>query len=315
MTSSTFITAALIVLSGFLGSSLYENRDQAREAAVGLRAMAGDPARDLAEAAKDGRYRFIVAGHVYGRHDHSRGLFAPFKKSWAALPADRRPDFAVLTGDVVMRPDAESWGLVDADLAAFGKPAYIAPGNHDGGYSGKERDVILNRYGARSKAWMLGRDAFLCCDTQRYKGVIDGEDFEALKDICAKKPRSIFVFVHHLVWVDADKAADPTVKALVNSVSAGYPKTTNFDSEILPMLEASGAQVFVIAGDVGAGAKVVEWQDEVRPGVHLMASGMGEHPHVGTYLLFEVAKDGISVECIQLDDGPHHIKSGRIGGR
>ncbi|MCB9834201.1 MAG: metallophosphoesterase [Planctomycetes bacterium] len=304
MSSPVAILGLLAVLSGVVGTTFYLQQDRPATV-IGLGAMAGDPAVDLKAAAADGRYRFLVAGHVYGRHDHSSGLFAPFEEAWAALPEARRPDFAILTGDVVLRPDAASWNLIDEDLARFGKPVYLAPGNHDGGYAGQDRDVILKRYGARGKAWRLGRDAFLCCDTQRYRGNIDGDDLEALKQLCAAKPRALFVFVHHLVWVDAEKAADPAVKGLVNSVSAGYADKGNFDQVILPLLEKSGAEVFVIAGDVAAGAKVVEWRGEAAPKVHLLASGMGEHPHVGSYLLIDVDDEGIEIDCQRLDQGSH----------
>ena len=277
---------------GFGGLEL--NRE--KPPVVGLEAMKHVP-RDWLASLADVDYRFVVAGHVYGRHKPiTKGLFAPFKAAWIRDADARHAAFSVFTGDMVAKTKPDFFIALQKDLIGSGLPALAAPGNHDSARTPKQRFALL--FDRTRVAWNIGRDHFVACNLNDTGGHIDGVDLEALKKAVAAKPRSIFVFVHPLVWIDHERTNKKLVpRRLSNTIrtNLGYAEKGRFYPEIVPLLEQSGAHCFVIAGDVGAGAKVVESWEKIGDRIHLISSGMGEHADVGTWLVVEMGRSGIRI--------------------
>ena len=258
--------------------------------------MAGDPAAYLDGAAP---LRFLVAGHTYGAHGQpAQGLFDPFEAAWRADPAEL--DFAVLCGDVVVNPHPRNFDQLDAELEALGLPVFCAPGNHDTVKQKEFADVFESRYGRRALGFAVGTSAFCVADSPRGGGDLTPDDMERLRRLLADEPRVLFLFVHHLVWVDEGKVARGEVAPDAINGLVGYAAEGRFDAELLPLLAAAEAEVFVFAGDLGAGSSAVLSYEDRGDGVHLVALGMGEHPDVGCYLRVAVGADEVRVETVSL---------------
>ena len=151
------------------------------------------------------------------------------------------------------------------------------------------------------QAWRRGQDAYVTCDTVVGGGNLTKDDLERIGEITGRGPlRSLFLFVHHLTWIDKDGAARNEQRDLTNHIEAGYAMHGTFHGQVLPFLEDLGVPVFIVAGDVGAGSLAVHSYEELGPGVHALTSGMGEHPDVGTYLSVEVSPLGVQFSVRQL---------------
>ena len=88
-------------------------------------------------------YSFVVAGHAYGAPGvDNKGFHPPFAKKYKQLWKEGY-EFAVLTGDIVLKPTTGNWDEVDSVLREAQIPTYFAPGNHDLG----DRPLYEKRYG------------------------------------------------------------------------------------------------------------------------------------------------------------------------
>jgi len=299
-----WVLPVLAILGGFACAPEAAPEKPAREerppAPVGLAAMGAEPAEFLAPF--DGTaYRFLVAGHTYGPHDDpAEGLFEPLRLAWREPGATRGALFAILCGDVVVNPHPDRWEELDADLAELGLPVLLAPGNHDTLKKPELPDVVSLRYGRRRLDFRYGPDAFLVGDTARGGGNLAAGDLEALERHLARSPRALFLFLHHLVWVDEEKLARGEVEAGVVNGFVGYASKGNFDEVVLPRMRESNTKCVVFAGDLGAGSAVVQFYEERAENVVLVAGGMGEHAKVGVYHSVVVFSDGIEIEVVWL---------------
>jgi len=248
-------------------------------------------------------YRFLVGGHTYGRHDApAEGLFDPLFRLWSRPEVREGARFAVLCGDVVVNPHPKNFEELDDDLAVLGLPVFLAPGNHDT-LKPELPDVITLRYGKRRLAFRYGPDAYLVGDTPRGGGNLAPEDLADLKRLLLSRPRALFVFLHHLIWVDEGKVARGEVEANAVNGLIGYAREGNFDDVVLPLLGEANTKAFVFAGDLGAGSGAVQTFETRGDNVTLVAGGMGEHPKVGVYHSVGVFSDGVEIEVIWLEGG------------
>ena len=216
--------------------------------------------------------------------------------------------FGVLCGDVVAEPLLPYYEALETELKELELPVLIAPGNHDSKVFAEVGDGFRLRYGRRSAAFAIGADAFLLADTVEGGGDLTSEDMTNLKRLIEGKPRRLFLFLHHLIWIDRKKAAaDPRLARRVNGIGAGYAEQGHWDSELGPMLESSGAQVFVIAGDVGARAEVVDSYERPAANLVLLSSGMGDHSDVGSYLMIDLEPETTRIRCRRLGGGSTSI--------
>ncbi len=270
---------------------------------VGLAAMGGDPAAFLDRYDGTG-YRFLVGGHTYGAHDApASGLFEPLRLAWEVPGAIEGARFVVLCGDAVVNPHPDRFADLDQDLAELGLPVFLAPGNHDSLRKPGSPDVISLRYQKRRLAFRYGPDAYIVGDTASGGGNVAAKDLEDLKAMLARKPRALFLFLHHLVWIDEDKVARGEAEASSVNGLVGYAQKGNFDDVVLPLLKEANTQSFVFAGDLGAGSAAVQFFEKRADNVHLIAGGMGEHPKVGVYHSVVVFSDGVQIEVCWLKGG------------
>ncbi len=171
-------------------------------------------------------YSFVVLGHLRG---DAKGPNAKMPELVAEV-RKLRPAFIVLTGDAIWGDiDAKAidpaslhrqWDYIDSSLATVGVPVYRVPGNHDISDL-VSRDVYKARYGLPPQSVTLGNARLLLLssawipadgDTRRMP-YTRTTDLDATHKTWLKteleKPgfAHTFVFMHHLLWWEADSSA------------------------------------------------------------------------------------------------------------
>lgn len=169
-------------------------------------------------------YTFAVIGHVRGKND---GKLNPKMGELLARLQAIRPDFVVLTGDIiwgdVQSPRADTaevrreWNELDSAFATLSVPVYRVPGNHDISDIGT-RDIwrerygpvpsVIERYGSRfillGSAWMPADG-----DTTHQRIVrpaaLDTAQVRFLKNELARAGswNHTFVVMHHMLYWDS----------------------------------------------------------------------------------------------------------------
>ena len=108
------------------------------------------------------------------------------------------------------------------------------------------------------------------------------------------------MFVHRLIWVTEDTPYY-VLRDRVNS-PLGYNFRANFWTEVEPLFRNLDAQVYVVAGDVGAPWAMSVFYEHYE-NVHLIASGMGGAEEEN-FLVFDVGPAGVQVQAQRLDGRP-----------
>ena len=217
-------------------------------------------------------YRFIVAGHTYGKPgSDALGLHPPFRENFDYIKRSKNMAFAVFTGDIVRKSNPAAWDRVDDDNRSLGLPIHFSPGNHDHA----NRQLYLERYGVEGKTYYSfshDKDLFIILDGNKAGWSITGEQLSFLTETLKNAQRydNVFVFVHQLIWWD--KREDFS-KLHPNSM-IGRKEPVNFWPELMPMFEQLSNAVYIFAGDTGAfpGSSPSYFQYK---NVSLIASGMG----------------------------------------
>lgn len=218
-------------------------------------------------------FSFVVLGHLRGEEDDKLNPKLPeLLERVRAL----KPDFAVLTGDLVWgdvhtdpvdsaRVERE-WNALDSALTTLGIPLYRVPGNHDISDL-RSRDIYFRRYGRYpqvvtrsgsrlillSSAWIPADG-----DTRHNPFVrppaLDSTEVAYLKVELAKPEHyaHTFVFMHHLLWWEPDAP---------------------WWRDVHPALATAGVQ-WVFGGDYGP----LKFSHVERDGVHYVQASMEVTP-------------------------------------
>jgi hypothetical protein len=251
----------------------------------------------LPMVARADRYSFLVAGHTYGLPGvDNPGLHPPFRALFPQINADRL-SFGVLTGDIVVEGTADDWDEVDAELAELLFPVYLAVGNHDV----SNRALFVSRYGPTYYSFAYHGDLFIVLDGELDACNISGEQMAFLREaLDGSEARNVFVFVHKLIWV-VDGTPYYVLRARLNG-PGGYDFQGNFWTEVEPLLSDLNAQVYIVAGDVGAPWAMPLFYERYE-NIHLVASGMGGSEEEN-FLIFEVDRSGVQIRARRLDGQP-----------
>lgn len=231
---------------------------------------------------EDRAYSFFVAGHTYGSPStDSLGLYPPFRATFPELNADPLIVKGFLTGDIVKIPNEDSWDRVDLDLEKLDAPVSFAPGNHDL----KDYDLYQKRYAPLARYFFIEDDLFVIPEVQMDGWNIEQNQLNFYTQLTANQAQRIehiFIFVHQVIFMDC-------VPLIPNS-SEGRAERLNFETVILPIIEATNKPTYLFAGDVGA----FDWGTAVfyeqMNNVTYIASGMGGGVY-DNYLIVDVGKD------------------------
>ncbi|MCA1759949.1 MAG: T9SS type A sorting domain-containing protein, partial [Bacteroidales bacterium] len=243
-------------------------------------------------------YSFFVAGHTYGQPGAKNGLHPPFKKKFDYIRKRREIKFGVFTGDIVAaNPTADDWDKVDADIENLGLPVYFTVGNHDM----ENRELFENRYGNTYYSFSFENDLFIVLDPNLDGWNISGEQLVFLKNTLNDNnsiTNNIFVLFHQLLWWENNNAY---AKIGPNSFE-GRADSINFWNVIEPMFSKLPNEVFMFAGDVGAGSWAVDFMYDKYSNISLIASGMGEN-NGDNFIVVNVYEDNsVGYDLICLND-------------
>ncbi|MCA1760120.1 MAG: T9SS type A sorting domain-containing protein, partial [Bacteroidales bacterium] len=130
-------------------------------------------------------------------------------------------------------------------------------------------------YGDTYYSFSFQNDLFIVLDPNIDGWNISGEQMDFLKlslNDSSEHVDNIFVFFHQLLWW---KNSSIYTSYRPNSFE-GKADTINFWSEVEPLLSNLSNEVFMFAGDVGAGSWAADFMHDKYGNISLIASGMGE---------------------------------------
>lgn len=239
-------------------------------------------------------YSFFVAGHTYGNPSYPQyGLYPPFVNKIEFINDNQDMEFGCLTGDVVVSPTAEYWDSAQVDMDKFDIPLYIAAGNHDIGVE------FTQRFGDYYYSFVLHDDLFITLTPSLNNWNISGYQkdflFETLSNQ-AQDVNNIFIFLHELIWWSPDSIFQ---NVIINYVP-GYPGSTNFWSEIEPVISALPNNIVFFAGDLGCTSAVTPFMYYKYDNITLIGSGMGGGIE-DNFVIIDVYNDSIDFNLIALN--------------
>ncbi len=244
------------------------------------------------------QYSFFVAGHTSGKPGVKNGLHPPFKDKYVYIQNRQEIKFGVFTGDIVAaNPTAEDWDKVDADIDSLGLPIYFTAGNHDM----ENRLLFESRYGATYYSFTFQNDLFIVLDPNIDQWNISGAQLEFLQNTLNENnsdTNNIFVFFHQLLWWKPNSVYAETGP---NSFE-GRADSINFWTEVEPLFSKLPNEIFMFAGDVGAGSWAVDFMYDKYNNISLIASGMGEGPGDNFIVVNVLENKEINFDLICLND-------------
>lgn len=212
------------------------------------------------------QYSFFVAGHTYGHPvNYQYGLHPPFVNQISYINNYPNIRSGILTGDVVAQSTQAYWDSATVDINQFTIPIHIAAGNHDRG------TIFENSY-EYYYSFSIEQDLFIITSPTAWN--IEGEQKDFLIETIneqASLSNNIFIFCHELIWWSPENEFS-NVKI---NYPPHYPGSTNYWSEISPILEAIPNNVVVFAGDLGCIANVDSYMYHQYDNITLIANGMG----------------------------------------
>jgi hypothetical protein len=248
---------------------------------------------------KEVSYSFLVAGHVYGDPLSSEiGIYPPFKAHFQSIQEIPKMHYAFYTGDVVRQSNNQTqWDSTIADMDLLGIDYHVAAGNHDRG------DLFLDHFGEYYYSFFEGSDLFVILNTAAWN--IEGEQKEFLIATLneAQEASNIFLFCHELIWWSPDSI----FQNIGINASYHYPGSSNYWSEISPILTATDKPVYLFSGDLGATWPSSPYAYYHYDNIYFVASGMGRSQK-SNYLIVNVYEDGdVKLNLRAIDGDPNSL--------
>lgn len=188
-------------------------------------------------------YTFVVLGHVRGG---SSGELSPKLPELLQRVRAERPEFVVIDGDLIWgdidhNPARtavleQQWNQLDSALATLGVPVFRSPGNHDIS-DVPSRDVWVRRYGGPARVEERHGSRFILLPSAWIPPDGDLRHNPFVRPIALdstmvawlqaelKRPgpwTHTFVFMHHMVWWDADAPWWRDVHPLLQAARVGF---------------------------------------------------------------------------------------------
>ena len=247
-------------------------------------------------------YSFFVAGHTYGHPGVDNvGLHPPFREKFDYIRNRSEIQLGFLTGDIVKKASVKDWDEVDADIESLGIPVWFAVGNHDM----SDRPLYESRYGMTYQFFSLHNDLFIILDPNLDNWNISGDQLDFLKSTLqnqAANSDNIYVFFHQMLWWTEDNI----YRDLQNNSTEGRAPQINFWTEVEPLFNNLENEVYMFAGDVGAGSWASDVVYDHYDNIRFIASGMGEGPG-DNFVVVNINTDkSVSYDLICLNDPNIH---------
>ncbi len=199
----------------------------------------------------------VICGHLHSLFTPSKtseiqraiGWTQPLESFVIGLQ-DLQPEAMFLLGDTTRFASAEEWELVQQNLALVPGAKHYLAGNHEHRVAGNPQDLdtkpFLQRGGKINAAVIIHRNKYLLLDAKTY---MEPEDLAFLRRELAdhKNYDNVFVLMHYYIL--------PTLPAPSPGEAPGegidpldpYAKTSNWNSEVVPLL--AGRVRYVFCGD------------------------------------------------------------------
>ena len=254
-------------------------------------------------------YSFFVAGHTYGKPLATNlGLHPPFKAAFPIIKSHPGIKLGVLTGDLVRYATQESWDSVNTDLSQLGMSVYIAPGNHDIDEQNYFRTYFGDTVNDRPtyRQFIVNNDLFIVLDGNIDKWSIKGDQLKFLKktlDQHSNEVRNIFVFIHQLIWWNKNNE----FRNVKLNWPPDTPDSTNYWTEIEPILNNQNKPVMIFAGDLGANKNATPLLYYKKNNIEYIAGGMGNMVN-DNFVIANIDEDGeVSFDLIALQGDPDRL--------
>ena len=216
-------------------------------------------------------YAFFAAGHAYSLPwVENDGFYVPFSENITYLNNYPNLNLGVFTGDVVFCDSEESWDEYLIAKESIDMDTYVVPGNHD--Y--KNPELFESYFGNPNHFFNHGTDLFICLEVNTTGWNIRDHSLSILNEALESinhPTQNVFIFVHQLIWFEEDSKYS---QCNPNSLE-GREDISNFNSDILPILENIDNQVVIYAGDIGALRNDCSVMYDQFNNIQLVASGMG----------------------------------------
>lgn len=192
---------------------------------------------------------FYVIGHAYGTPENlADGIHEPVQAYLDGVMRNELLDFGVFTGDIVCEGKEQEFADFKTALDATGKRWYVAPGNHDANSVELFEEYIGQNYG-----YFVEQDnLFIYLDCVERWDIPDAQ-LDMMHTALAqnKDVDNIFVFTHQLNWWDPD-AKEFEGFSPNSTYEYDAENKPNFYSDVLPLFNMLGENIYFIAGDTGA---------------------------------------------------------------
>ncbi len=198
-------------------------------------------------------------------------------------------DFGFFTGDIVFHSTADYWDAAEVDIDKLDMPIYLAAGNHD------VSEEFENRFGDYYYSFVQNSDLFIILAPSLDQWNIIGEQLDFLTSTLEENYQNvdnIFIFLHELIWWSPTNEYQDVIINFVPS----YPGSTNFDTEIKPLLLSYPNPITLFAGDLGATSVVSFAMYHHFDNITLIGSGMGNGNN-----------DNIIITDVYQDSLYHHL--------
>ena len=217
--------------------------------------------------------------------DPATGLHPPFAEYIPTINADSLMAFGFFAGDMVYRPTESYWSVLDSQRQLFDMPIYLVAGNHDRG------PLLDERLPQTTYTFTRNGDTFIILDAGD-DWTLQADQLHLLKAAIAEASEQghVFVLMHELLWW----SPDGLYSDIKINYAPHYPGKNNFETEVLPILQAAQRPITLIAGDLGASEEVSSYSIDTLEQVTLLATGMGDgkRDHM---LKVEVSEDTIAI--------------------
>lgn len=213
---------------------------------------------------------FLVAGHVYGGVGVNNEGFHPPFSSYLESADLSNIDYSFLTGDVVIQSTEKDWIDVQQEMDLYPIEWHIAPGNHDL----IDTEVFDEFNEQRSYSFEDDQAVYLILNSTENGWSFLGEQLELFKSALQtadSKNLLFFVFMHHLAWYEEDNKYAVCEPNWMETKTG----TSNFLSELIPLIEGTNVAAYIFAGDIGVREEGCAVMYDDLGFIHLIGSGMG----------------------------------------
>lgn len=243
-------------------------------------------------------YSFFSAGHTYGNpNSYHLGLHYPFVDYFPTLNAYSNMEMGFFTGDIVFHSNAEYWDAAELDIDLLNMPIYLTAGNHDMG------EEFVNRFGDYYYSFTQNNDLFIVLTPSLNQWNITGNQLDFLTNTLEENynnVNNIFIFLHELIWWSPTNEYQDVI---INYVPH-YPGSTNFDSDIKPLLLSYPNPITLYAGDLGATSVVSFVMYHHFNNITLIGSGMGNGSN-DNIIITDVYQDSVHYNLVAINgDNP-----------